>query len=113
MPVNGPSFAASSAKRLSSKAIRRSSRRASPDARAPVFLLSPAGDRVMPTLIDKPVSIAAAGDPPKQITEFVGRVATQDTGVSVARMVSPAGWREPGQRPEFQEVTVVLRGCVR
>ncbi len=67
----------------------------------------------MPTLIDKPVTIPAAGDPPKQITEFVGRVATQDAGVSVARMVSPAGWQEPGQRPEFQEVTVVLRGCVR
>ncbi len=67
----------------------------------------------MPTLIDKPVAIQAVGDPPKQITEFVGRVATRGTGVSVARMVSPAGWQEPGQRPEFQEVTVVLRGCVR
>jgi hypothetical protein len=67
----------------------------------------------MPTLIDKPVAIRAAGDPPKQITEFVGRVATQDTGVSVARMVSPAGWQEPGQRPAFQKVTLVLRGCVR
>jgi mannose-6-phosphate isomerase-like protein (cupin superfamily) len=67
----------------------------------------------MPTLIDNPVRVPAAGDPPKEITEFVGRVATQDTGVSVARMVSPAGWQEPGQRPEFVEVTVVLRGTVR
>jgi mannose-6-phosphate isomerase-like protein (cupin superfamily) len=67
----------------------------------------------MPTLIDKPVAIPAAGDPPKQITEFVGRVATHEAAVSVARMVSPAGWKEPGQRPEFLEVTVVLRGVVR
>jgi mannose-6-phosphate isomerase-like protein (cupin superfamily) len=67
----------------------------------------------MPTLIDKPVIVPAAGDPPKQITEFVGRVAARETAVSVARMVSPAGWKEPGQRPEFLEVTVVLRGSLR
>jgi len=67
----------------------------------------------MPTLIDKPVTIPATGDPPKQITEFVGRVATHEAGVSVARMVSPSGWKEPGQRPDFLEVTVVLRGAVR
>jgi hypothetical protein len=66
----------------------------------------------MPTLIDSPVVIPAAGDPPKQITEFVGRVATRDSDVSVARMVSPTGWKEPGQRPEFLEITVVLRGAV-
>ncbi|HXY35514.1 MAG TPA: AraC family ligand binding domain-containing protein [Planctomycetaceae bacterium] len=67
----------------------------------------------MPTLIDMPAAIPAAGDPPKQISEFVGRVATRETAVSVARMVSPAGWREPGQRPEFLEITLVLRGSVR
>jgi mannose-6-phosphate isomerase-like protein (cupin superfamily) len=67
----------------------------------------------MPTLIDKPVIVPAVGDPPKQITEFVGRVATRETAVSVARMVSPTGWKEPGQRPEFLEVTVVLRGSLR
>jgi quercetin dioxygenase-like cupin family protein len=67
----------------------------------------------MPTLIDQPVAIPAAGDPPKQISEIVGRVCTGDAAVSVARMVSPAGWREPGQRPEFLEITVVLRGSVR
>src|SRR5580704_654987 len=67
----------------------------------------------MPTLIDNPVVVPAAGDPPKQITEFVGRVATHEAAVSVARMVSPTGWKEPGQRPEFLEVTVVLRGSLR
>jgi mannose-6-phosphate isomerase-like protein (cupin superfamily) len=67
----------------------------------------------MPTLIDNPVVIPAAGDPPKQITEFVGRVATRDSDVSVARMVSPTGWKEPGQRPEFLEITVVVRGAVQ
>jgi uncharacterized cupin superfamily protein len=67
----------------------------------------------MPTLIDQPVVVPAAGDPPKQITEFVGRVATREAAVSVARMISPAGWCEPGQRPEFLEITVVLRGSIR
>jgi mannose-6-phosphate isomerase-like protein (cupin superfamily) len=67
----------------------------------------------MPILIDKPTVIAAAGNKPKRIEEYVGRVNSRDEGVSVARMVSPEGWREPGQRPEFQEVTVVLRGLLR
>lgn len=67
----------------------------------------------MPTLIDKPTVIDAAGQPPKRIEEYVGRVNSGHVGVSVARMVSPEGWREPGQRPEFEEVTVVLRGCLR
>jgi mannose-6-phosphate isomerase-like protein (cupin superfamily) len=67
----------------------------------------------MPTLIDKPASVVAAGDPPKQIAEFFGRVATHEAAASVARMVSPAGWKEPGQRPEFLEITVVLRGAIR
>jgi len=67
----------------------------------------------MPRLIDAPVVIAAAGNKPKRIEEFVGRVATKHTDVSVARMTSPAGWQEPGQRPQFEEITVVLRGLVR
>ncbi|MFN8654012.1 MAG: hypothetical protein U0133_19090 [Gemmatimonadales bacterium] len=57
--------------------------------------------------------VPAAGNPPKRIEEYVGRVNTGHAGVSVARMVSPQGWVEPGQRPEFEEVTVVLRGMIR
>jgi quercetin dioxygenase-like cupin family protein len=67
----------------------------------------------MPRLIDAPVVIAAAGNKPKRIEEFVGRVATKHTEISVARMTSPEGWQEPGQRPQFEEITVVLRGLVR
>ncbi len=67
----------------------------------------------MPTLIEKPTVIAAAGNKPKRIEEFAGRVNSGDAGVSVARMISPEGWREPGQRPAFEEITVVLRGLVR
>ena len=67
----------------------------------------------MPTLIEKPTIIEAAGNKPKQIQEFAGRVNSGHAGVSVARMVSPEGWVEPGQRPEFEEVTVVLRGMLR
>ena len=67
----------------------------------------------MPQLIDQPAVVDAAGQPPKRIEEYVGRVRTGDAAVSVARMVSPAGWREPGQRPEFREITVVLRGLLR
>lgn len=67
----------------------------------------------MARFIDKPVSVEAAGSPAKTISEFVGRVATGSAQVSVARMESPAGWREPGQRPEFAEITVVLRGMLR
>ena len=67
----------------------------------------------MPRLIEGPTVIAAAGNKPKQIEEFAGRVNSGHSGVSVARMVSPAGWREPGQRPQFEEITVVLRGMVR
>jgi quercetin dioxygenase-like cupin family protein len=66
----------------------------------------------MPRLIDGPTRIAAAGTKPKQIEEFVGRINSGDDRLSVARMVSPAGWVEPGQRPEFLEVTYVLRGAV-
>jgi mannose-6-phosphate isomerase-like protein (cupin superfamily) len=67
----------------------------------------------MPRLIEGPTIVQAAGNKPKQIQEFAGRVNSGHSGVSVARMVSPAGWREPGQRPEFEEITVVLRGMVR
>jgi mannose-6-phosphate isomerase-like protein (cupin superfamily) len=67
----------------------------------------------MPRLIEKPTVVEAAGNKPKQIQEFVGRVNSGHSAVSVARMVSPGGWVEPGQRPEFEEMTVVLRGMVR
>ncbi len=67
----------------------------------------------MPTLIEGPSIIEAAGNKPKIIEEFTGRVNSGDEGASVARMTSPAGWEEPGQRPEFQEITVVLEGALR
>lgn len=67
----------------------------------------------MPRLIEQPTVIQAAGTKPKQILEFVGRVNSDDQHVSVARMVSPEGWEEPGQRPEFEEITVVLKGVLR
>jgi ethanolamine utilization protein EutQ (cupin superfamily) len=64
----------------------------------------------MPTLIAEPQRVAAAGQPPKLIDEYVGRVRTGEGGVSVAHMRSPQGWTEPGQRPEFDEYTLVLKG---
>lgn len=67
----------------------------------------------MPTLVAKPTRITAAGNKPKEIREYVGRVNTKTAGVSVAHMTSPAGWVEPGQRPEFEEYTLVLRGMLR
>ncbi|HEX6975703.1 MAG TPA: cupin domain-containing protein [Vicinamibacterales bacterium] len=67
----------------------------------------------MPRLIEQPTVVQAAGTKPKRIEEYAGRVNTGHSGVSVARMVSPGGWEEPGQRPEFEEVTVVLRGMLR
>jgi mannose-6-phosphate isomerase-like protein (cupin superfamily) len=67
----------------------------------------------MPTLIERPSVIEAAGNKPKRIEEYAGRVNSGHSGVSVARMVSPAGWEEPGQRPEFEEITVVLKGTLR
>ena len=67
----------------------------------------------MPRLIDAPTVVAAAGQPPKRIEEYAGRVNSGHSALSVARMVSPGGWREPGQRPQFEEITVVLRGTVR
>jgi quercetin dioxygenase-like cupin family protein len=67
----------------------------------------------MPTLIEQPTVVQAAGNKPKRIEEFAGRVNSGHAAVSVARMVSPQGWQEPGQRPEFEEITVVLRGLLR
>ncbi len=67
----------------------------------------------MPTLIEHPTIIPAAGTEPKTIEEYAGRVNSGHGEVSVARMVSPEGWQEPGQRPDFQEITVVLQGMLR
>lgn len=67
----------------------------------------------MPTLISAPTRIQAAGNKPKLIDEYVGRVNTKTSSASVAHMRSPGGWVEPGQTPEFDEITVVLRGLLR
>jgi quercetin dioxygenase-like cupin family protein len=63
--------------------------------------------------IEKPTIVQSAGNQPKRIEEFVGRVNTGTQGASVARMASPPGWLEPGQTPEFDEYTLVLRGTLR
>jgi quercetin dioxygenase-like cupin family protein len=67
----------------------------------------------MPKLIAALSIVAAAGTKPKRIEEYAGRVNSGHANVSVARMTSPPGWQEPGQRPEFEEITVVLRGMLR
>ncbi|PEN13616.1 cupin [Longibacter salinarum] len=67
----------------------------------------------MPELIGSPSVVESAGTKPKRIEEYVGRINTGHESVSVARMTSPGGWEEPGQRPEFDEVTLVLSGRVR
>ena len=67
----------------------------------------------MPTLIAQPTRIQSAGNKPKLIDEYVGRVNSQTTAASVAHMRSPAGWLEPGQTPGFDEFTIVLKGTVR
>ena len=67
----------------------------------------------MPTLISAPTEIIAAGNKPKLIREFIGRVNSRTETVSIAHMTSPAGWIEPGQTPDFDEYTVVLRGMLR
>jgi mannose-6-phosphate isomerase-like protein (cupin superfamily) len=66
----------------------------------------------VPRLIESPAVIAAAGTKPKRIEEYAGRVTSGHERVSVARMLSPQGWIEPGQRPQFEEITVVLRGAL-
>ena len=67
----------------------------------------------MPRLIPAPTRVTAAGNKPKLIDEYVGRVTTGDAAASVAHMRSPAGWLEPGQTPDFDEFTVVLVGMLR
>jgi ethanolamine utilization protein EutQ len=67
----------------------------------------------MPTLIPEATRITAAGNKPKLIDEYIGRVNSKTAGVSVAHMRSPQGWVEPGQTPEFDEFTVVLKGTLR
>ena len=64
----------------------------------------------MAKFISTPTVIPAAGQPPKIIEEFIGRVNSKTTAASIAKMTSPSGWREPGQTPEFDEYTIVLRG---
>ncbi len=67
----------------------------------------------MPKLIEKPTIVEAAGNKPKKIEEYAGRVNSGHEQVSVARMESPQGWEESAQRPEFEEITLVLRGMLR
>jgi mannose-6-phosphate isomerase-like protein (cupin superfamily) len=67
----------------------------------------------MPTLISQPTKIEAAGNKPKIIEEFIGRVNSNESRLSVAKMKSPGGWVEPGQTPQFDEFTVVLKGMLR
>ena len=67
----------------------------------------------MPTVIASPAIIQAAGNKPKRIEEFIGRVNSHTAAVSIARMTSPGGWLEPGQTPEFDEYTIVLKGMLR
>src|SRR5689334_17075182 len=67
----------------------------------------------MPTLIAKPTRITAAGNKPKLIDEYIGRVNSAESRLSVAHMRSPSGWVEPGQTPEFDEFTIVLKGSLR
>ena len=67
----------------------------------------------MPTLIAAPTRVTAAGNKPKLIEEFIGRVNTREPRLSIAHMRSPGGWVEPGQTPEFDEFTLVLKGSLR
>ncbi len=67
----------------------------------------------MPTLIAQPTRIQSAGNKPKLIDEYIGRVNSQTSAASIAHMRSPGGWKEPGQTPEFDEFTVVLSGLLR
>ena len=67
----------------------------------------------MPTFIAQPTRIEAAGNKPKLIDEYIGRVNSATSATSIAHMRSPGGWQEPGQTPEFDEFTVVLRGTLR
>ena len=71
------------------------------------------GNIDMPIKIAKPTIIEAAGNKPKIIEEYVGFINSQTSDLSIARMVSPAGWVEPGQNPEFSEYTIILKGMLR
>jgi quercetin dioxygenase-like cupin family protein len=66
----------------------------------------------MPKIIDRPSIIKAAGNKPKIIEEFIGKVNSETSSVSIAKMTSPEGWTEPGQKPEFDEYTIVLKGKI-
>jgi len=67
----------------------------------------------MPKHIESPTTIEAAGNKPKIINEFIGRVNSKNSEISIAKMNSPSGWEEPGQTPEFDEYTLVLKGMLR
>ena len=67
----------------------------------------------MPTIIKNPTKIEAASNKPKIIEEFIGRVNSSNQQISIAKMQSPQGWKEPGQTPEFDEYTIVLKGMLR
>lgn len=67
----------------------------------------------MPRLIEQPTVVTAAGNKPKRIEEFAGRLSSGHESISIARMVSPGGWEEPAQQPEFEEITVVLKGTLK
>lgn len=77
----------------------------------PVAVPDPRGAE-MPRIIDRPTLIQAAGSPPKEILEFIGRVNSGTADISIAKMKSPPGWSEPGQTPEFAEYSVVLSGAL-
>jgi len=78
-----------------------------------VYWVAPHGVNQVPTLIARPARVEASGSKPKLIDEYVGRVNSGTPEVSIAHMRSPGGWREPGQTPDFEEFTVVLRGLLR
>src|SRR3954466_5059241 len=84
-----------------------------PGLGTPMDTACPCSVAAMPQLIESPSRVEAAGTKPKLIDEYAGRVNTGDERVSVAHMRSPAGWVEPGQRPDFDEYTVVLAGALR
>ena len=75
--------------------------------------LSYSPHQIMPTLIEKPSRITAVGNKPKIIDEFIGRVNSKTDAISIAHMRSPSGWVEPGQTPEFDEYTYVLKGALQ
>jgi len=91
---------------LASYLVRGASTTAVHDMARPVILTG------MPELIRQPSRVPAAGEPPKLIDEYVGRASTGQDGVSIAHMRSPSGWVEPGQRPEFDEFSIVMRGAL-